>query len=118
MRKRMSDPSVGARPHRNDAPVKPTTDNISRRLRPNVLASHPVIGRMIALATRYEVTVHVASSMLAERLPAIFRSDTLTTLVSSTSMNVASITETAMIHGLICRCSSDIWDPAGLRAES
>ena len=28
-------------------------------------------------------------------------SDTLTTVVSSTSMNVANITETAMSHGLI-----------------
>jgi len=28
--------------------------------------------------------------------------DTLTTVVSSTSMNVLSITATAMIHGLIC----------------
>ena len=29
-------------------------------------------------------------------------SDTLTTVVSSTSMNVANITETAMSQGLIC----------------
>ena len=33
-------------------------------------------------------------------------SDTLTTVVSSTSMKVANITEMAMIHGLICLCSS------------
>ena len=89
----MSDPSVGARPHRNEAAVKPTTEIISRFLRPNTLASHPVIGRMIALATRYEVSAQVASSMLAERLPAMCGSDTLTTVVSSTSMNVASITD-------------------------
>src|SRR5262252_10351004 len=101
MRKKISEPSVGANPHKNDAPVKPTTDSISRRLRPNALASHPVIGRMIALATRYDVTVHVASSMVADRLPAMWGSDTLTTLVSSTSMKVASITEMAMIHGLM-----------------
>src|SRR3954467_9105399 len=105
MRKKISDDSVGARPHRNDDTVKPTTDSISSRLRPNALASQPVIGRMIALATRYDVTVHVASSIVADRLPAIWGSDTLTTLVSSTSMNVASITEIAMIHGLTCRCS-------------
>ena len=29
-------------------------------------------------------------------------SETLTTVVSSTSMNVLSITATAMIHGLMC----------------
>src|SRR5262252_8394152 len=105
-RKKISEPSVGANPHRNDAPVKPTTESISRRFRPNVLASQPVIGRMIALATRYDVTVHVASSIVDDRLPAMWGSDTFTTLVSSTSMNVASITEMAMIHGLMWGCSS------------
>ena len=80
--------------------MKPTTDTISSRLRPMKLASHPVIGRMIALATRYEVRTHVASSMLADRLPAMWGSDTLTTVVSSTSMNVANITAMATIHGL------------------
>ena len=43
--------------------VKPTTDSISRRLRPKMLASQPVIGRMIALATRYDVSAQVASSI-------------------------------------------------------
>src|ERR1043165_5750343 len=100
MRKMISELSVGARPHRKDAAVNPMTESISRRLRPNVLASHPVIGRMIAFATRYDVTVHVASSMVADKLPAMCGSETFTTLVSSTSMNVASITEIAMIHGL------------------
>ena len=67
-----------------------------------MLASQPVIGRMIALATRYDVSAHVASSIVAERLPAMCGSDTLTTVVSSTSMKVANITATAMIHGLTC----------------
>src|SRR5258708_39591703 len=102
MRKKISEPSVGARPHRNDATVNPTTEIISSRLRPKALASHPVIGRMIALATRYDVSAHVASSMLADRLPAMWGSDTLTTVVSSTSMKVANITEIAMIQGLTC----------------
>src|SRR4051812_36620464 len=99
-RKMISIGSVGARPHRNEAAVKPTTDSISRRLRPNVAASQPVIGRMIALATRYDVKAQVASSIVTERLPAMCGSDTLTTVVSSTSMKVANITETAMIRGL------------------
>src|SRR2546422_9436470 len=102
MRKMMSEPSVGARPHRNDAAVKPTTDNISNRLRPNMLASQPVIGRMIAFATRYDVSAHVASSIDADKLPAMCGSDTFTTVVSSTSMKVANITETAINHGLTC----------------
>src|SRR5206468_1750769 len=108
MRKTISRLSVGASPHRNDEAVKPTTDNISRRLRPNALASHPVIGRMIALATRYDVSAQVASSIDADRLPAMCGSDTLTTVVSNTSMKVANITEIAMSQGLIGRCASVI----------
>src|SRR5579885_422282 len=54
---------------------------------------------MIALATRYEVSAQVASSTLAERLPAMCGSDTLTTVVSSTSMKVPNMTAIATIHG-------------------
>ena len=59
------------------------------------------MGRMIALETRYEVRTHVVSSTVAERLPAMCGSATLTTVVSSTSMNVPSMTATATIQGLI-----------------
>src|SRR3954469_22553057 len=100
MRKRISMPSVGASPQRNDEAVNPTTDSINSRLRPNRLANQPVMGRMIAFATRYEVRAHVASSIVADRLPAMCGSDTFTTVVSSTSMKVANITDVAMIHGL------------------
>src|ERR1051326_6533941 len=55
----------------------------------------------MALATRYEVRTHVASSGVTERLPAMCCSETFTTVVSRTSMKVPSITEMAMIHGLI-----------------
>ena len=40
------------------------------------------------------------------RLPAMWGMDTLTTVVSRISMNVANITEKATIHGLTCRCWS------------
>ena len=83
--------------------MNPLTEIRSSRLRPKTLASQPVIGSMIALATRYEVRAQVASSMVAERLPAMWGSDTLTTVVSRTSMKVANITATAMIHGLMGR---------------
>jgi len=43
----------------------------------------------------------VDSSFDAERLPAMYGSATAATEVSSTSMKVASITETAITHGLI-----------------
>src|SRR5438270_2673302 len=98
--------SDGASAHKNDATVKPVTEAISRSLRPNVLASHPVMGRTMALATRYEVRVHVASSVLAERLPAICGSETFTTVVSSTSMKVLDMTAIAISHGLISRGGS------------
>src|ERR1700704_2297743 len=62
--------------------------------------SHPLSGSTMALETRYEVSTHVLSSVPAERLPAMCGSATLAMLVSSTSMNVASVTATAMIHGL------------------
>src|SRR6187549_3612797 len=60
---------------------------------------------MMALATRYDVSTHVDSSIVADRLPAMCGSDTLTTVVSSTSMNVANMTAIATIHGFTWGCS-------------
>ncbi len=59
------------------------------------------MGRMMALATRYEVTTHVPSSTVAARFPAMCWMDTLTTVVSRISMNVASITDMVTTHGLM-----------------
>src|SRR5216684_508119 len=103
IRKIIKKGSDGARPQKNDAVVKPVTEAISRRFRPKVLANQPVIGRIMAFATRYEVSVQVASSVLAEGLPAMCCSDTLTTVVSSTSMKVLDMTATAISHGLMSR---------------
>src|SRR5712671_4846530 len=100
MRKKTSVCRLGARPQRNDAAVNPETDAIRSRLRPKYVASQPVSGRMIALATRYDVSAHVDSSMVALSDPAMCGSDTLTTVVSSTSMNVANMTAIATIQGL------------------
>src|SRR3954447_17040283 len=58
------------------------------------------MGRKIAFATRYAVSTQVASSGVADRLPAMCGSATFATEVSSTSMKVASITEAAISHGL------------------
>src|SRR3954447_3237388 len=91
----------GANPQQNEAMVNPVTDAINNRLRPKFEASQPVMGRMMALATRYDVSVQVASSVLADRLPAICGKDTLTTVVSSTSINVLDMTAIATSHGLI-----------------
>src|SRR5438067_6287860 len=54
---------------------------------------------MIALATRYEVSAQVASSVVAESEPAMCGSETFTTVVSSTSMKVLLITAMATSHG-------------------
>ena len=58
----------------------------------------------MAFETRYEVTTQVPSSLVEARFPAICGIDTLTTVVSSTSIKVASITEKVTTHGLITRC--------------
>src|SRR5208283_289673 len=58
------------------------------------------------LATRYEVRAQVASLGVDERLPAIWVSETLTTVVSSTSMKVANITAAVMSHGPSARLAA------------
>src|ERR1700679_1926939 len=58
-------------------------------------------GRIIALATRYAVSTHVASSCVAPRPPAMCGSATLAMEESSTSIKVASVTVMATIHGLM-----------------
>src|SRR5581483_10342356 len=93
--------SEGASPQKNDATVNPLPAANKRRFRPNLPASQPVMGRMIAFATRYEVRVQVASSTVADRLPAICGSETFTTVVSSTSMKVLDITAMAISQGLM-----------------
>src|SRR5262245_44917583 len=100
MRKITSDGRFGANPHSTDAIVNPAVEAINNRLRPSTDASQPVSGRMMALATRYDVSAHVASSVVAAMLLAMCGSDTFTTVVSSTSMKVANITAIATIHGL------------------
>jgi hypothetical protein len=63
--------------------------------------NQPLSGSTTAFATRYAVSTQVASSTLEERLPAMCGSATLATLVSSTSMKVASITVPAITQGFI-----------------
>ena len=93
-------PSVGAIPHNNELAVNSVRQIRKKRLRPNSETSHPVIGRMIAFETRYEVRTQVLSSLLAPRLPAMCGSATLAMLVSSTSIKAASETTKAINQGL------------------
>src|SRR5579875_975727 len=64
----------------------------------NVVMYAPA-GRITALATRYAVSTQVASSWVAPRPPAMCGSATLAMEESSTSINVASVTVMATIHG-------------------
>src|SRR5512147_2178350 len=87
---------------RTDVRVKPRTQAMIMRRRPKRLANHPDMGRMMALATRYDVTTHVPSSEVAARLPEMCWMETLTTVVSRISMKVASMTAMVTIHGFTC----------------
>src|SRR5271157_2939682 len=97
---------LGAMPQSKEATVKPAVEIRSRFFRPKWLASHPEIGMTIPLATRYEVSAQVASVGVAERLPAMCVKETLTTVVSSTSMKVASITAAVTSPGPAARLAA------------
>ena len=54
----------------------------------------------MAFDTRYDVSTQVLSSWLTERSPAMCGRETFAMLVSSTSMNVAIVTTSAIAQGL------------------
>src|SRR4029077_20286485 len=99
-RKRMIAPRVGAAPHRWELSVKIARQIMKNRFRPKIPANQPVIGRTMALDTRYDVKIQVLSSLLAPRFPAMWGSATFAMLVSRTSMKAAMATRTAITHGL------------------
>src|ERR1700722_14716717 len=99
-RKRSSMFRLAALPQRTEATVNMQMQTMKKRFRPKRLASHPLIGRTMALDTRYDVSTQVLSSLLAPRPPAMYGKATLAMLVSSTSMNAAIATTTAMNQGL------------------
>src|ERR1700680_326100 len=74
--------------------------DMKKRFRPKVLANQPLIGRMMAFETKYEVRTQVLWSLLAPRFPAMYGRATLAMLVSRTSMNAAMATTTAISQGL------------------
>src|SRR5580704_2161709 len=104
-------------PHRRDATVNSRMHSMKNRLRPNAVASHPLIGSTMAFETRYDVNTQVLSSLLAPRSPAMCGSATLAMLVSSTSMNAASDTTTAISQGLTAGCGKTTGAEATLGRE-
>ena len=78
-------------PHRNEHTVNIAMQIRKYRLRPISRPSQPATGTTIPFATRYDVSVQVASSLLADSAPAMFGRLTLTIVVSRISMNGASV---------------------------
>src|SRR5580698_6518183 len=87
-------------PQSKELTVKIARQDMKKRFRPKVLANQPLIGRMMAFETKYEVRTQVLWSLLAPRFPAIYGRATLAMLVSRTSMKAASATTTAINQGL------------------
>src|SRR5215831_2000996 len=108
-------PRLGAIPHSKELKVKNPMQDMKNRLRPTTPAIQPLIGRTIALDTRYEVSTHVLSSLLTPRLPAMYGRATLAILVSRISMNAAIATTTAISQGL--RPSLTVDTPWGRRSH-
>src|ERR1700730_8851099 len=101
MRKKTRTPRLGANPHRNELTVKIATHVMEKRWRPINDDIQPESGNTIAFDTRYEVSPQVDSSAPAERFPEMCGSATFAIDVSSTSMNVASVTVMAITQGLM-----------------
>src|SRR5579863_4282558 len=89
-----------ALPQKTEANVNMKIQTTKKRFRPKRLASQPLIGRTMALETKYDVSTQVLSSLLEPRPPAMYGKATLAMLVSSTSMNAAIATTTPMSQGL------------------
>ena len=62
------------------------------------------MGMMTALETRYDVSTQVTSSWPASRLPWMWVSETLTTVVSRISIRVGTMTEKVMSSLLTWGC--------------
>src|SRR6202049_2372560 len=99
-RNRIRRPKGGAVPQKSELKVKRKIQSRKKRLRPNRLANQPLIGSTMAFETKYDVSTQVLSSLLAPTFPAMCGNATLAMLVSSTSMNAARATTTAMSQGV------------------
>src|SRR5437899_4165592 len=99
-RKKRRSPRLGAIPQSKKLTVKIPKQDMKNRFRPRAPASQPLMGRMMAFETKYEVRTQVLWSLLAPRFPAMYGRATLAMLVSRTSMKAARATTTAISHGL------------------
>src|SRR5215469_10715611 len=99
-RKRRRKLRLGANPQSSELTVNIARQLVKNRLRPSAPASQPVIGKMIAFDTRYEVNTQVLWSLLAPKPPAMYERATLAMHVSRNYIKAASATTTATSQGL------------------
>ena len=78
--------------------MKPVTEKNSRLRQPSRLASQPVMGVATAVATRFEVTTQAIWSGVAENVPRICGSTTLTSVMVMPNSSVVSGTIAIMSH--------------------
>ena len=86
---------LGAAPAAAEVSVKATVATMKSRLRPNRSVSQPVMGRLMALATRKDVSTQVISSTPADSVPRMWSRATLAMVTSRITRNVAIIVEMA-----------------------
>ena len=82
----------GRLPESSELTMNVTVAIRKKRRRPSRATSQPVAGRITALAARNDVRTQVISSSEAERLPCMWGSATLVTLVSRTCIDATSMT--------------------------
>src|SRR5215208_565536 len=97
-RARLRRVALGEIPHRNEATVKIKKPNVKTRRRPIRSASEPAVSRNAASVSEYASTTHWRLERLAPRLDWMSGSATLTTVMSSSSMNVATHTASKVHH--------------------
>ena len=88
----------GAAPDTNELTTNRHEHTRKTRLRPNSPTNQPVAGITTALAARYEVITHEASSSPADSVPCRCGRMTLATLVSRICMKATTITVSVMAH--------------------
>src|SRR4029079_10126596 len=89
-----------AKPHTSENTPNRPMHVVNTRTAPKRAASQPVSGTTIDAANAYEVMTHVPWLLLIPRLPAMFGTETLATVMSSTAMKFAAASTMAAIHSI------------------
>ncbi len=90
--------ALGASAHASEAAENSSRPARNERLRPSRSASDPAVSTTVASASEYTSITHCRSVKLAPRLCSSFGSAVFTTVMSSSSMNVAMTTAERVHH--------------------